>query len=132
MIRRAFSVRAPTTTRSGFWKSSSAAPSLRNSGLETTSTSTLAFRVTSSCTRSLVPTGTVLFSTSSVWWRAARATSSQASITWRSSASPWSPSGVPTATNTTRARPTAAARSVVNRSLPSLRLRPRSSSRPGS
>jgi hypothetical protein len=54
----------PMTTRSGFMKSVIAAPSLRNSGLETTSYSTRAPRsrkVCSICARTLsaVPTGTV-------------------------------------------------------------------------
>ena len=44
MILRARSVSAPMTTRSGFMKSSIAAPSLRNSGLETTSNACLVDR----------------------------------------------------------------------------------------
>ena len=42
MTLRARSEEAPMTTRSGFMKSSTATPSRRNSGLETTSNSTLA------------------------------------------------------------------------------------------
>ncbi len=65
--RRSSTVRGlsvPTTTRSGFMKSAMAAPSLRNSGFETTSNSTAAPRfaraaVTSALTLSAVPTGTV-------------------------------------------------------------------------
>ena len=58
----------PTTTRSGFMKSAMAAPSLRNSGFDTTSNSTDAPRaasVRSSSVRTLsaVPTGTVDFVT---------------------------------------------------------------------
>ena len=54
----------PTTTRSGFMKSAMAAPSFRNSGLETTSNSTFtprpsSVRSSSACTLSAVPTGTV-------------------------------------------------------------------------
>ena len=54
----------PTTTRSGFMKSSIAAPSLRNSGFETTSNSMFAPRALSvssirARTLSPVPTGTV-------------------------------------------------------------------------
>jgi hypothetical protein len=59
-------VRAPTTTRSGRWKSSRAAPSFRNSGFETTSTSNRAFASMISWIRSVVPTGTVLFATTTV------------------------------------------------------------------
>ena len=58
---------APTTMRSGRMKSSTAAPSFRNSGLDTTAKSTATLRAASSCatasrTRSAVPTGTVLLS----------------------------------------------------------------------
>ena len=53
----------PITTRSGFIKSSTAKPSRKNSGLETTSKATVAFLATAACTFSAVPTGTVLLST---------------------------------------------------------------------
>ena len=53
------------TIRSGRWKSSIAAPSLRNSGLDTTSIG--AFDPASSaCIRAAVPTGTVLLLTITV------------------------------------------------------------------
>ena len=56
MSRRACGDVVPTTTRSG----------LRNSGLETTSTSTSVTRAMAWCTCSVVPTGTVLLSTTTV------------------------------------------------------------------
>jgi len=68
MISSAFSDSMPTTIRSGLRKSSTAAPSLRNSGLEATSKgiSTPLFAnspLMASLTRIAVPTGTVLFVT---------------------------------------------------------------------
>ncbi len=59
---------APMTTRSGRMKSSTAAPSFRNSGLEATENGIDTPRAPSSaamveCTRSAVPTGTVDLST---------------------------------------------------------------------
>jgi hypothetical protein len=50
---------APMTTRSGFMKSSMAAPSFMNSGFETTSNSCFAIGIITSRTRRCVPTGTV-------------------------------------------------------------------------
>src|SRR5881396_3058450 len=50
----------PTTTRSGFMKSSTAAPSFRNSGFEHTWNGTVVCFAISARTRSAVPTGTVL------------------------------------------------------------------------
>jgi hypothetical protein len=57
--------------RSGFMKSSIAAPSFRNSGFDATANGTCTPRAASSspivdCTRSAVPTGTVDLSTTSV------------------------------------------------------------------
>ena len=49
--------------RSGFKKSSTANPSLKNSGLDTTSKSTFACLAIAAFTLSEVPTGTVLLST---------------------------------------------------------------------
>ena len=66
MIFMARSVSQPMTTRSGFMKSSMAAPSLRNSGLLTTSNSWVVSLRISSRTLSAVPTGTVLLSTMTV------------------------------------------------------------------
>ena len=54
---------APITTRSGFMKSSIAAPSFRNSGLETTSKGCAVAPATVARTRADVPTGTVLLVT---------------------------------------------------------------------
>ncbi len=66
MIRRARSDVVPITTRSGFKKSPTAAPSFKNAGLETTSNSTRVAPAITSRTRSAVPTGTVLLSTTRV------------------------------------------------------------------
>ncbi len=85
MRRRAFSESVPTMTRSGLRKSLTAAPSLRNSGLLTTSKPMLAPRAASSSliaarTLSAVPTGTVDLSTTTAYlhrWRPmSRATAS--------------------------------------------------------
>ena len=54
---------APITTRSGFMKSSIAAPCFRNSGLLTTLNGWVVSRRTISRTRCAVPTGTVLLLT---------------------------------------------------------------------
>ena len=54
---------APITTRSGFMKSSIAAPSFRNSGLETTSKGCRVAAATACLMRSAVPIGTVLLAT---------------------------------------------------------------------
>ncbi|MCY1558241.1 hypothetical protein D9M68_951590 [compost metagenome] len=53
----------PTTTLSGFIKSSTATPSRKNSGLDTTSNAVFALAAILACTFSAVPTGTVLLST---------------------------------------------------------------------
>ena len=66
MIARARSLGEPITIRSGRWKSSIAAPSLRNSGLETTSIWARARPAISACIRAAVPTGTVLLLTTTV------------------------------------------------------------------
>ena len=63
---RPFSLEAPMTMRSGRMKSSMAAPSLRNSGLETTSMGALPLPESSACMRCAVPTGTVLLLTITV------------------------------------------------------------------
>ena len=49
----------PMTTRSGFMKSSTAAPSLRNSGFETTAKGWEVIPAMTVRTRAAVPTGTV-------------------------------------------------------------------------
>ena len=66
MISTAFASSAPITTRSGFMKSSTAAPCLRNSGLLTTLKGCLVSRSITCRTRSDVPTGTVLLLTTTV------------------------------------------------------------------
>jgi hypothetical protein len=63
MISCARASSAPMTTRSGFMKSSMAAPCLRNSGLLTTLNGCVVPRRITSRTFSLVPTGTVLLLT---------------------------------------------------------------------
>ncbi len=63
MISPARASSAPITTRSGFMKSSMAAPCFRNSGLLTTLKGWEVSRLTASLTRSAVPTGTVLLFT---------------------------------------------------------------------
>ncbi len=122
----------PTTTRSGFMKSSTAAPSLRNSGFEHTWNAVWVWRAISTRTRSAVPTGTVLLVMTIFGARKfspmVRATAS----TWRRSADPSSSGGVPTAMNTTSARRTASPTSAVNCSRPSRWLRDTRGSSPGS
>jgi hypothetical protein len=98
--RKAASSSVPTTMRSGFRKSSIAAPSFKNSGLLTTLIFFFA-EATTAETRSFVPTGTVLFKTSSRSCSAACPTLRATSITRLRSAEPSSLGGVPTATNTT-------------------------------
>src|SRR6266511_2465582 len=110
-------------------KSSIAAPSLRNSGLEQTWNGVLVWRAISARTRSAVPTGTVLFVTTSlgpfIWRPIVRAASS----TCCTSAEPSSSGGVPTAMHTTSERSIAPPTSVVNCSRPSRWLRTTSGSR---
>src|SRR6478609_3486396 len=91
----------PITMRSGLKKSFTASPSFKNSGLLTTLMLCLAKRSTTARTFSLVPTGTVLFSTSTTSCSAALATCSATPSTYERSADPSSCGGVPTATNTT-------------------------------
>ncbi len=122
----------PMTTRSGFMKSSIAAPCLRNSGLLTTLNVWVVSRAMTSRTFAAVPTGTVLLSTTTVYLFIALPTSrATASTCWRS-ADPSSPCGVPTAMNTISDALTALGRSVVNVSRSSPWFRRTISSRPGS
>ena len=65
-MRAARADSVPMTTRLGFRKSSIAAPSLRNSGLLTTSNSWRVAPLTASATFFAVPTGTVYLSTITV------------------------------------------------------------------
>ena len=109
----------PTTTRSGRLKSEMAAPSRRNSGLETTakSASGRTRRMMASIS-SPVPTGTVDLVTTTVNPEMRRAISSAAAYTYDKSAWP-SPrlDGVPTAMNTASASRIAVSAWVVNNSL---------------
>ena len=113
-------------------KSSTAAPSLRNSGFEQMCTGCSVSASMAARTRAAVPTGTVLlvittfgpsmlspmvFATASTCWR---------------SALPSSPGGVPTAMKMISDSRTACASSVVNVSRPSSRFRATSGSSPGS
>ncbi len=63
MIAMAFGSSLPITTRSGFMKSSTAAPCFRNSGLLTTLNGWRVSSETTWRTFAAVPTGTVLLST---------------------------------------------------------------------
>ncbi len=122
----------PRSTRSGFMKSSTAAPSLRNSGLETTANGCRASGAMIFLISAAVPTGDVLLLTTILEPFMARATASAVPSTCRMSARPSAPCGVPTAMKTTAAAPTAAARSVEKESRCSSRFRWTSCSRPGS
>ena len=95
------------TTRSGFMKSSIAAPSLRNSGLEQTANACWVSDRTAARTFSAVPTGTVDLVTTTLWPFMLRPISLATPSTCCRSAEPSSPGGVPTAMNTTRAARTA-------------------------
>ena len=122
----------PTTTRSGFMKSSTAAPSFRNSGFEQTWNGLFVYLAISARTFSAVPTGTVLFVITilgaRIRWPIVRATSS----TCCRSAEPSSSGGVPTAIKMTSERSTAPPTSVVKRSRPPRWLRSTSGCNPGS
>jgi hypothetical protein len=63
MTSMAFGPTEPMTTRSGFMKSSMAAPSFRNSGLETMSKSCVVSGAMTAWSWAQVPTGTVLLVT---------------------------------------------------------------------
>ncbi len=83
--------------RSGRKKSSTAVPSFRNSGFETTSSATLAVASMRACRASHVPTGTVLLTTTMPGFFARVATCSPAASTALMSAAPVASGGVPTA-----------------------------------
>src|SRR5215213_1542395 len=87
---------APTTTRSGFKKSSTAEPSRKNSGFETTRTSAR-FRTRS--TTLVEPTGTVDLLTTIDSYGSTSAISAHAACTYDRSADPSSPCGVGTQRN---------------------------------
>src|SRR5688572_15177456 len=134
MIAAARSLFVPMTTRSGRRKSPIADPSRRNSGFDTMSNSTgpTVFCSRRSRSHAPVPTGTVLFVTmtrySTRWGAMAAAT---AEICERS-ASPFVPSGVPTAMKMTVDVRTASARSVEKRKRRTAALRDTTSASPGS
>ena len=113
-------------------KSSTAVPSFRNSGFETTATGCPVPASMISLTRAAVPTGTVLLVTTILPPFMARAMSSATAKTWLRSAPPSDTWGVPTAMKTASACVTASARSVEKESLPSRVLRSISSSSPNS
>ena len=104
-------------------KSSTAVPSFRNSGFDTTATGCSVPASMISLTRAAVPTGTVLLVTTILPPFMARAMFSAAANTWLKSAPPADTWGVPTAMKTTSARLTASAGSVEKDSLLSRVLR---------
>ncbi len=118
-------------------KSSTAAPSFRNSGFDATANGILAPRFASSpaiasCTRSAVPTGTVDLSTT-IFVSCIRCPMLRAAwITYCMSALPSSSGGVPTAMNCSAPCATDASTSVVNFRRPAAALRRTIASRPGS
>ena len=126
----------PITTRSGFMKSSTATPSLKNSGLLTTANDDKVAPASSNAavTFSAVPTGTVLLSIiilkSSCLIRVPK--SLAAPNTYDRSALPFSPGGVGNAKKIMAASLTASARLPVNFNRPSFWLRRKSFSNPGS
>ena len=128
---------APTTIRSGRMQSATASPSLRNSGLDTTSNPTCASRAASSAaiaarTRSAVPTGTVDLSTTTSGCCRCRPMVRATASTYCRSALPSSSGGVPTAMNTTSAWAIASAASVVKCRRPEAWLALTIGSNPGS
>ncbi len=123
--------------RSGFMKSSTAAPSFRNSGLDATENSIATPRAWSSAwitalTLSAVPTGTVLLSMTSLYSVISRPMLRAAASTYCRSAEPSSSGGVPTAMNCSVPWATATPTSVVNCRRPEAALRWTTLSRPGS
>ena len=122
----------PMTTRSGFMKSSIAAPCFRNSGLLTTLNACFVSAAIVSRTSFAVPTGTVLLSTTTVYLSIARPIALATASTCCKSAAPSSPCGVPTAMNTMADVFTDDGRSVVKVRRSSCWLRTTISSRPGS
>jgi hypothetical protein len=128
---------APITTRSGRMKSSTAAPSFRNSGFDTTANGVSTPRARSSSlttarTRSAVPTGTVDLSTMILYSVIRRPMFLAAARTYFMSADPSSSGGVPTAMNCRTPCATAASWSVVKRSRPAATLRAIIAASPGS
>jgi hypothetical protein len=127
----------PITMRSGRMKSSTAAPSFRNSGFDTTANgiSTPRFfnaSAMTSRTRSAVPTGTVDLSTTIVQPFIRSPIARAAFSTYCMSAPPSSSGGVPTAMNCIVPCATAVSTSVVKRNRPAATLRSIIGCRPGS
>ena len=125
------------TIRSGFMKSPTAAPSLRNSGFDNTAKRTSAPRCASVAEitprrRSAAPTGTVDFVTTTVGLVMLLPIMRPASSTWLKSAEPSSSEGVPTATKMMSPWLTPSAGSIVNRSRPESWLLPTMAASPGS
>ena len=125
------------TMRSGRMQSATAAPSLRNSGFETTSKRRSEPRAASTSvsfarTLSAVPTGTVDLVTTTLGSAICEAMVAATASTYLRSAEPSSSGGVPTAMNWMRPCATPSAASVVNMSRPSAWFFRTISSRPGS
>ena len=110
----ALSLLVPKTTRSGFIKSETANPSLRNSGLETTANSILALLEMAAFTFSAVPTGTVLLSTITLNSVMIFPSSSATPSMYERSADPSSPGGVGKARNMISASLIPSSKEVVN------------------
>ncbi len=120
------------TTRSGFRKSLSAAPSFRNSGLAHTRTRWSVSASIASRTSRAVPTGTVLLVITIRSPSIARPMPAAAATTALRSAEPSSSGGVPTAMKMMYDARTAPATSVVKERRPSATFRLTSALRPGS
>ncbi len=115
--------RTPTTTRSGFMKSSMAAPSLRNSGLLATWHSRPVSSFSCWKMDALVPTGTVLLvTTTASGLRSAAIVLTTVHKAVKSAAPSWA-LGVPTARKTRSADRTAWEEFVVKCNLSADRLR---------
>ncbi len=113
-------------------KSSIAAPSLRNSGLEQTEKGIEVSASTAARTRAAVPTGTVDLVTMTLGSFMCLPMAVATASTCCRSAEPSSPGGVPTAMKITWDRRTASAMSVLKASRPSSWFRCTIGSRPGS
>ncbi|MCY1507107.1 hypothetical protein D9M68_413730 [compost metagenome] len=127
----------PMMMRSGRMQSSTAEPSLRNSGLDTTCMSSARpWRASASSRRALmrwaVPTGEVDLLITTLASAACVAMVSATASTYFMSALPSSSGGVPTAMKMTSAKPTPRAASVVKYRRPAARLPWSNESRPGS
>src|SRR5689334_15650964 len=119
-------------TRSGFMKSSTARPSRKNSGFDTTSKSDLQFPAIARCTFSAVPTGTVLLSMMILYSLMIFPRSLATLRMAERSAEPSSPGGVGSASKMSSESFTLSARLVVNFSRPSRKFRVNNFSSPGS